>query len=367
MRNFQCGKCGVRVFFENSRCLSCQTDLGFVPADLAVATFLPAAADLTLQRTDGAGLYRRCGNHQTAGACNWMVPAESPVPFCPSCRLSHIIPDLSKPGNQRAWLKLEMAKRRVIYSLLSLGLPVRSKEEDAVAGLAFDFLEDTPPGAPGDDHVFTGHVNGLITINLDEADDPKRELARELMGEMYRTVLGHFRHEVGHYYWDLLVSGTPRLEQFRTVFGDERADYNSKLGNHYANGAPPNWQQSHVSPYAASHPWEDWAETWAHYLHIMDTLETAASEGLILQQGPDQTIFQAPIGRPFSDIASQWRDVRLLLNGLNRSMGLPDPYPFVLADVVIQKLTLIHDWVAFREPVAGETPSATPAGVGMSS
>ncbi|MEO5915124.1 MAG: putative zinc-binding peptidase [Luteolibacter sp.] len=351
MINFQCGNCGGRVFFENSRCLSCQTDLGFVPGDLSIGTFQPAAPDFTLQRIDAAGLFRRCGNHLTAGACNWMVPVDSPVPFCPSCRLSHIIPDLSKPRNPRAWLKLEAAKRRLIYSLLSLGLPVRSKEEDPATGLAFDFLEDTPPGTPGDDHVFTGHANGLITINLDEADDPKRERAREMMGEMYRTVLGHFRHEVGHYYWDVLVNGTPRLEQFRNVFGDERGDYASMLANHYANGAPPDWQQRHVSPYAASHPWEDWAETWAHYMHIMDTLETAATEGLIIQHAQDQTIVLAPLGRPFSDIAAQWLDVSVLLNGLNRSMGLPDPYPFVLAETVIQKLTLIHDWIAFRDPL----------------
>lgn len=250
--------------------------------------------------------------------------------------------------NQQAWLKLEAAKRRLLYGLISLGLPVSSRQEDAVWGLAFDFLEDTPPGVPGDDHVFTGHAAGLITINLDETDDPKREKARQLMGEMYRTVLGHFRHEVGHYYWDRLVRDTPRLEVFRRVFGDERADYAAALGNHYTQGPPPEWQLRHVSAYAASHPWEDWAETWAHYLHILDTLETAASEGLIIRNGKNETAILPPIGRPFPEIATQWRDVRLLLNGLNRSMGLPDPYPFFLADAVIGKLTLIHDWIAGR-------------------
>ncbi len=356
MKNFLCGNCGGRVFFENSRCLACQTDLGFVRADFQVASFQPAAADGTLQRMDAPGAYRRCANHQTASGCSWMLPAESPLRFCLSCRLNHIIPDLSKPGNPQAWLKLENSKRRLIYSLLSLGLPVSPKEGNPATGLAFDFLEDTPPGVPGGDHVFTGHAGGLITINLDEADDPKREKARQLMGEMYRTVLGHFRHEVGHYYWDLLVSGTPRLEEFRRVFGDERADYNLALGNHYARGAPADWQQRHVSAYAASHPWEDWAETWAHYMHIVDTLETAAAEGLIIRHSPSQLIVEFPLGRPFPDIAAQWREVSLMLNGLNRSMGLPDPYPFVLAETVIQKLALIHDWIANPLP-----PPATPA------
>ncbi len=348
MNKFNCAGCHGRVFFENSRCLVCQAELGFVPLDLMVATFEPAAPDLTQKRIDGDGLFRRCKNLQTAGACNWMIPADSPDVYCPSCRLNRTIPDLSKDHNQQAWLKLEVAKRRLLYGLLSLGLPVMSKTENPERGLAFDFLEDIAPGAAGGELVFTGHADGLITINLDEADDPKREEARKLMGEMYRTVLGHFRHEVGHYYWDLLVRNAPQLDVFREVFGDERMDYTVALGNHYRLGPPATWQQVHVSAYAAAHPWEDWAETWAHYLHILDTLETAAAEGLIIQDGVNQMIIQPPIGRPFSEIAAQWRDVRLLLNGLNRSMGLPDPYPFVLAEPVIAKLTLIHDWVAGR-------------------
>ncbi len=358
MRNFLCGNCGRRVFFENSRCLSCQSELGFVPADLAIVTFQPPAPDGSLPRVDGKGGHRRCANHITAGACNWMIPAERPEPFCRSCRTNHIIPDLSVIRNQQAWLKLENAKRRLVYNLISLGLPVASKQEDPAGGLAFDFLEDTPPGVPGDDHVLTGHVDGLVTINLDETDDPKREAARQQMGEMYRTVLGHFRHEVGHYYWDRIVRDTPRIDAFRQAFGDERADYATALATHYAQGPPADWQLRNVSAYAACHPWEDWAETWAHYLHIIDTLDTAAAEGLIVQEGPQQTVILPPHGRPFAEIAIQWRNVRLLLNGLNRSMGLPDPYPFFLADAVIGKLALIHDWVA--EVARESAPKAAP-------
>jgi hypothetical protein len=346
MRNFLCGNCGGRVFFENSRCLACRTELGFVVSELQVASFHLAQPDRTQQRIGGAGLFRRCGNHRTAGGCSWMVAADSVSPFCLACRLNHIIPDLSKPRNPQAWLKLETAKRRLIYSLLALGLPVVPKEENPATGLAFDFLENSPPGVAGSDPVFTGHLGGLITINLDETDDPKREQARQRMGEMYRTVLGHFRHEIGHYYWDLLVSGTLRQEEFRQIFGDERVDYRRALATHYAQGAPADWPQRHVSAYAASHPWEDWAETWAHYLHILDTLETAAAEGLIIRHGSRQTEVEFPLGRPFADLVSQWGEVSVLLNGLNRSMGLADPYPFVLAPTVIQKLTLVHDWIA---------------------
>jgi hypothetical protein len=348
MKKFLCANCGGRVFYENSRCLGCQAELGFVAADLTISTFASAAPDMSYQRLGDGGLFKRCGNSKTSGACNWMIPSTQAAPFCNSCGLNRTIPDLSKSQNQQAWLKLETAKRRLLFSLLSLGLPVPSKEENPVNGLAFDFLEDAPTGTSSDERVFTGHVGGLITINLDETDDPKRERARQRMGEMYRTVLGHFRHEIGHYYWDVMVRDNPRLETFRKIFGDERSDYTLALGNHYSQGPPANWQQSHVSAYAAAHPWEDWAETWAHYLHILDTLETAAAEGLIIQDGGNQMVLQPPIGLPFADVAAQWRDVRLLLNGLNRSMGLPDPYPFVLAETVIGKLTLIHNWIAGR-------------------
>ncbi len=360
MKNFNCGKCGNRVFFLNSFCISCQADLGFLPGELKMATFAPPGKDASLQRIDAAGLYRRCGNHKTAGACNWMVAADCKNVYCLSCRLNHIIPDLSKPANSPAWLKLENAKRRLIYGLLSLGLPVCPKEEDPATGLAFDFLEDVPAGG---EKVFTGHADGLITINLVEADDSKREKARLEMGEMYRTLLGHFRHEIGHYYWDLLVDGGPHLQDFRSVFGDDTVDYQTALSNHYAKGAPRNWQQNHVSAYAAAHPWEDWAETWAHYMHIMDTLETAAGEGMVIRKNGGETVISFPLGRPFAEIARQWQDVSLLLNGLNRSMGLADPYPFILADKVIQKLTRIHDWIAqgVHKPVPSvPSASATP-------
>src|SRR6202011_5238904 len=39
----------------------------------------------------------------------------------------------------------------------------------------------------------------------------------------------------------------------------------------------------HVTPYASAHPWEDFAETWAHYFHMVDTLETATAFGLRLR------------------------------------------------------------------------------------
>ncbi len=360
MKKFLCAHCGSRVFFENSRCLSCQAELGFDSAELNIATYKTLAADRTLLRIGAHGKSRRCANHATAGACNWVLPADDPDTFCSACRLNRTIPDLSKPANQQAWLNLENAKRRLLYSLLALGLPIPSKEENPAGGLAFDFLEDQPT----DGLVLTGHMDGLITINLAETDHAAREKARQRMGEMYRTLLGHFRHEIGHFYWDTLVRETPRIEEFRKAFGDERSDYAAALGNHYRQGPPPNWQMNHVSAYAAAHPWEDWAETWAHYLHILDTLETAAAEGLTILSGANQITICPPLGLPFADIAAQWKSVRLLLNGLNRSMGLPDPYPFVLTDRVIGKLTLIHEWIAGSALNQGAAISESPMRIG---
>ena len=132
-----------------------------------------------------------------------------------------MIPDLSLPENLSRWRALEAAKHRLFYTLFQLRLPVETQAESP-AGLAFQFLADVGPGAPS---VMTGHADGVITINLAEADDAERERRRQQMGELYRTLLGHFRHEIGHYYWDRLIANTPHLEEFRRIFGDERQDY----------------------------------------------------------------------------------------------------------------------------------------------
>jgi hypothetical protein len=208
------------------------------------------------------------------------VPAEASGAFCQACRLNRTIPDLGRPEHLLRWQRLEAAKHRLVYSLLRLGLALVSKFEDPDTGLAFDFLADPPAGFPDGPNILTGHAQGLITINLAEADDAEREHTRKEMAEPYRTLLGHFRHEIGHYYWEQLVRDGPWLEWFRTMFGDERQDYGACLERHHAEGPPPDWQERFVSGYASAHPWEDFAETWAHYLHIVDTLETADAFGL---------------------------------------------------------------------------------------
>ncbi|MBY0527881.1 MAG: putative zinc-binding peptidase [Gemmataceae bacterium] len=347
MKVFHCDHCEHLLFFENVQCVRCNHVLAYLPDRRDMAALEPAGPDRwrPLSPGFGADTYRLCRNYTEQNVCNWAVPADDANGYCLSCRLTRIIPDLSQTGNHEAWYRLEVAKRRLVYSLLCLDLPLQG---NAAGGLVFEFLADLP-GAPP---VLTGHDHGRITVNVAEADDAEREKRRTAMHEGYRTLLGHFRHEVGHYYWEQLVQDGSSLGDFRERFGDERQDYGDALQRHYKAGPPADWQERFISAYASAHPWEDWAETWAHYLHITDTLETAASCGLRLRpQRPDEPVLKAepPMRgcRPtsFERMIEQWFPLTYVLNNLNRGMGLPDGYPFVLSPAVIQKLRLVHEIV----------------------
>lgn len=351
MQLFKCTHCGQLLYFENDKCERCHYPLGFETQQLQL---LPLVAELD-NRTfrlfgadaSGAPTYTYCYNH-AEGACNWLVPTSSNTAFCTACALNRTIPNLENPEHKVRWRKLEVAKHRLVYSLLRMGLPVVSKATDPAHGLSFDFLADTEPASG--QRVLTGHDDGLITINIAEADDIEREMARKAMAELYRTLLGHFRHEVGHYYWDRLIDNTPHLAEFRQLFGDEQDDYSEALKRHYAQGAPPDWPQHFISSYASSHPWEDWAETWAHYLHIVDTLQTAHAFGLSLSPvGVEATSYlRATISEEpyeqddFRAIMDQWLPLTFAMNSLNRSMGQPDSYPFIISPPVMEKMAFIH-------------------------
>ena len=347
MQTFHCDHCQQLVFFENVKCLNCGHTLAYLPDLGLVGSLEPVGRDewrSPLARTQPTS-YRLCQNYAQESVCNWAIPIADPSALCNSCRLTRVIPDLMRPGNKEAWYRLEIAKRRLLYTLLGLGLPVKSKSEDPEHGLAFEFLASVD--APQAEPVLTGHDEGVITLNIAEADDAQRERRRVQLHEPYRTLLGHFRHEIGHYYWDRLVADSDRLEAFRQLFGDERADYSQALERHYQAGPTADWQQRFVSEYASAHPWEDWAETWAHYLHITDTLETAASSGLSLRpQRSDEPSLDANAVRPssgsFDQMIDAWFPLTYLLNNLNRGMGLPDGYPFVLSTLVIDKLRFVH-------------------------
>jgi hypothetical protein len=352
MKLFECQNCGQLLHFENTRCENCGFRLGYLRQRETITAVRPAGATwraLAEPRTR----YRFCANAEH-GVCNWLMRAEYPSPYCAACRHNRTIPDLTVPENLARWRKVEIAKHRLFYTLLKLRLPLAARSEDP-DGLAFDFLASDERAPHGSAPVMTGHDNGLITINLAEADDAERERVRSQMGEPYRTLLGHFRHEIAHYYWDRLVANSRHLDEFRRVFGDEREDYAAALQRHYANGPPPNWSENFVTAYAASHPWEDFAETWAHYLHIVDTLESAHAFGLRVRPKVSKgaelstTIDFDPHHAPMDRIVDAWMPLTVAMNSINRSMGQPDLYPFVLSPAVVVKLAFIHDRIHTRD------------------
>lgn len=362
VRVFNC-QCGSPVFFRNSSCLACGTPLGYVPALAQVVSLRPAGEpDVWTAWQSERPLYRRCANLYSPAACNWLVPVEevsTHAGLCRACRLNRTIPNLSHPAhpdNGVLWGRFELAKRRLVSALIAMGLPVASRmTEDAQHGLMFDFLRAQDGGPP----VTTGHNDGLITLDIAEADDAHRERARTNLYEQYRTLVGHLRHEVGHYYWGRLIAGSHWLDPYRALFGDETRDYGGSLQQYYANGPPADWPQTYVSAYATAHPWEDWAECWAHYMHMTDTVDTAASFGLSLDPTRlEFTQFNREVlyepGHPGADrflaLVNHWAELTMLMNGMARAMGQPEIYPFVLAHRVIAKLHFIHLVVTEARP-----------------
>src|SRR5262245_21166676 len=343
--------CGRPVFFYNSLCLGCKSPLGYEPEEQKVRALEAGPQPSTWKlhgQMENEPLWRRCGNFDSPAGCNWLVDARDEEPLCLSCRLNRTIPQVDDADNAAWWRLIENAKRRLVAQLLSLGLPVKSKvSEDEEHGVMFDFLRSPKEGP----RVLTGHARGLITLNVEEADDSKREKIRHELKEPYRTLLGHFRHEIGHYYWDRLIAGTPWHEKYRELFGDERQDYAAALRRNYEQGPPPDWADRHISSYSSVHPWEDWAECWAHYMHVVDSLDTALGFGL---RGEDVELAtqpftvddlydpKAPDARQAVLLVNSWVQLTTVLNELARSMGQHDFYPFVLSRPVLKKLHFIQ-------------------------
>jgi hypothetical protein len=359
MQLFSCAHCGNTLYFENDLCERCGRRLGYVPQQGALVSLDDDNGTWTSPALPGER-FVYCAN-AAQGACNWLIPAApGGEVYCAACRHNETIPDISDPANLKRWQTIERAKKRLIYSLLRLGLPLQTRAEDPAHGLAFRFLADNPGTS---ERVLTGHDNGIITISLAEADDAEREYRRTSMNEPYRTLLGHFRHEIGHHIWDLLVADRPAQQPFRALFGDETLDYGRALETYYATGAPEGWFHTHISAYATAHPWEDFAETFAHYLHIVDTVEMAAAFGIRARPGTAGDDLAIPPVRfdPYLEpdmavIIENWVPLASLLNNLNRAVGQADAYPFVLTPPVIDKLAfvnaLVHQAPSLTQPSA---------------
>jgi hypothetical protein len=319
VRVFHCEVCGAELFFENSLCVTCGTAVGYSREQGIVAAVRadhPICANLN-----------RCG-------CNWIADPASAAGLCFSCTLTRTRPaDGDTVGLGQYWVA-EASKRRLIFGLDELQLPI--KVSDGYVGLAFDLLSS------GQAKIITGYQNGIITLDLAESNDGHREALRQSMDEPYRTVLGHFRHEIGHYYCEVLALTSDRHEEFRTLFGDETTSYEEALQRHYSTGSGQNWQDRFISAYATMHPLEDFAEVFGHFLHIADTLQTAREFNLITYEERVE-----PLEAPMAEmIARTWLPLTKGLNQINRSMGRSNLYPFVLAQPVIVKLAFVADLVA---------------------
>jgi len=334
MRDFTCPNCGQRLAFENSVCLSCGSALGFSLGDMALLV-IASGTDSGHGGAVDSSEYHLCANLHLA-ECNWLVE-KGPVArlLCRSCALTRTRPNEGDTKATAAFAAAEKAKRRLIVELYELKLPIVGRDEDPDYGLAFDLLSSEFEKA------VTGHHNGVITLDLAEGDDVHREQLRVAMDEPYRTLLGHFRHEIGHYYFYRLVGPSQAYTQrFRELFGNPDADYQAALDRHYNAGAPPGWEDNYVSSYASMHPAEDWAETFAHYLHIRDAVDTAAAFGFAPAAATFERKMLGPSG--FDTIIEMWLPVAWALNMVNRSMGKADLYPFVLPGLVLAKMRFIH-------------------------
>ncbi|TDT43864.1 hypothetical protein CLV90_2988 [Maribacter spongiicola] len=347
MKLFQCTNCKNTVVFENNVCVNCGYLLGYSSYYNKIVSLEANATQWKLPELEDK-TYAYCKNHKHK-VCNWLVDVEKGDEFCLACSLNRTIPDILDDDNLAKWKQIEIAKHRLVYQLLRFRLSVVSKTIDDSKGLYFDFLaKDDLPEESKD--LKTGHANGVITLLISEADPVVREQIKQQMSERYRTLLGHFRHEVGHYFWDRLVRDNVEvLAGFRNIFGDESMSYADALTNYYNNGPQANWQQRFISKYASSHPWEDWAETWSHYLHLTDVLETAYNFGL--KTDPKITAkknlkmnasFDPYKETSFKKVLNTGMPLLFALNSMSRSMGEDDPYPFIISEPVKNKLEFIH-------------------------
>lgn len=352
MRLFSCSNCTNVVHFENDGCVTCGARLAFRATSLDMVALDASGTHILDHGQTEPVPVNPCAN-AAMGGCNWLADDGDHSGFCVACRHNVTIPDLSVPENLHNWQRIELAKRGLFYSLLRFRLPLVTRTADPERGLGFEFLADDPAAPDGEGPVLTGHAEGLITLNIAEGSDAEREARRVALGEPFRTLLGHFRHEVAHYYWNVLVRDRGAFEECRAVFGDERVDYSEALKRHYAEGPAPGWENTFISAYAASHPWEDFAETFAHYFHMVDALDTADAFGLRTSPDVEADVPAIELKRTFDSYSAgsagalirAWVPLTLAINSINRSMGQQDLYPFVLSEPVIAKLHYIHELI----------------------
>lgn len=357
---YQCEISGLPLYFDNHFSVGANNaSVGFVADTLTLHTLTDLGdGSFTIPSFPGRR-FRLCSNAPLDGS-NWLVDAHDTNSLAVPARYNRIIPDTTSTQGLERFHKIGAAQRHLFYSILRLGIPCPDRNADPAGGLVFDFLEDSIDTVGNLVPAMTGHEKGLISLRAAEADDVVRETVRVSMGEPYRTLLGHFRHEIGHFFFDQLVLGSNMIDEARVLFGDERQDYEAALKKNYEDGPPVDWQQSFISTYASCHPAEDFAECWAHYFHIVDTLESTRAFGLSIAPFKHNDLDVEVTFDPYrADSAQQlvdsWVPISLALNTFQRSMGQGDIYPFVMPPEVVNKLDFINRLIkAAREGALGK-------------
>ena len=332
MERFACGACANEVRFDASTCRICGAQLGYVPGERTIRTIQPLGDGVSYAIRRSGVAWWRCLN--AAWGCNWVLPADSGGTWCRSCGLTRGRPDDDRPDAVEAWSRAETAKRRLIHQLDRLALPIEGRSAATPNGLTFDLVY--VPGERG----LTGHLDGVVTLDLAEADDCHRDNIRRSLHEPYRTLIGNLRHEIGHHYWHRLVGQSDDLGRARALFGDDRVDYAAALAAHYEAPAE-SWDETRfITGYAAAHPLEDWAETFAHYLYVIDAVETAVAFGLT-GDAPDRAAMPREAGT-FAELLGQWRPLARAIDAIAEDVGSPPLYPFHPVGAVVDKLEFVH-------------------------
>lgn len=275
--------------------------------------------------------------------CNWRAARDKS--HCLSCDLTLTVPDLDEGQNIALWAEAEAAKRWALAGLMRWGYFIPT---DGVDPPKFRFLSERVTGG-GSVKVVMGHTSGVVTINVQEADPAIREFRRQQMEERYRTMTGHIRHELGHALFARLTGLDGFLPAFRALFGDETQPYAPALKAYYGAGPRADFASTHLTAYASAHPHEDWAETFAHCLNLVDMLDSARAAGLTSYETDPYRDSEA------ARVLLAAADVGIALNHVNRSMGMSDIYPFVFSGKTLEKLCFVHHWV--RQAVVPGDPT----------
>lgn len=336
----RCPQCDHRVFLDDLHCLNCGAELVYEPM---VGGFALAVCPCL---------------HRDERQCNWAAAADdAPAADTVTAPVGSTGPADDAPA--AACRQPCAACRRITVSVQAAETPelvaafcaaIRRTLRRLHDGFGIDERRIDPPlrfaleRSVSDWAVTIGHTDGLITLDVAEADPLHRESQRTALGEPYRTPLGHVRHEVGHWVWAAAVAPCPgALDEFRSRFGDEQVDYQAALSEHYQQDDDGSWRQDWISRYAAAHPWEDFAESTAHVLHLDDVLHTAAVGRL------------APAAEgSFTARYTAWTELVVELNEVTRAMGEDDLYPFAPPPAAVDKMHLAERLLrSIGSPVPG--------------